>query len=109
LKTFGFCGSLFLAWTVICSACYSSVNLYNRGVEKQERGDLDGAIADYTNAIEINPDFSSAYYNRGIAWAKKEKYEQAIKDFEKVAQIDPHKRANAEKQIEACRIKFKKG
>ncbi len=39
----------------------------NRGVAKGELRDYDGAIADYTKAIEINPNYANAYYNRGIA------------------------------------------
>ena len=34
---------------------------------KLNNGDYYGAIADYTKAIELNPDDAAAYYNRGIA------------------------------------------
>ncbi|HGY5545329.1 MAG TPA: tetratricopeptide repeat protein, partial [Prochlorococcus sp.] len=34
---------------------------------KGKSGDLQGAIADYSKAIEINPQYANAYKNRGIA------------------------------------------
>lgn len=39
----------------------------NRGKAKFYEGDHDGAIADYSRAIELKPDLASAYYNRGLA------------------------------------------
>jgi len=44
---------------------------YGRGVAYGEKGEGDQAIADYTEAIRINPDFALAYYGRGIAYRKK--------------------------------------
>ena len=40
---------------------------YNRGNSKAKAKDYYGAIADYTKAIEINPNDAGAYYNRGIS------------------------------------------
>src|SRR5262245_10529468 len=39
----------------------------NRGVEWRAKGNLDRAIADYTEAIRIDPTFAGAYYARGNA------------------------------------------
>ena len=39
----------------------------NSAIEKYISGDHKGAITDYTNSIEINPDDSNAYINRDIA------------------------------------------
>ena len=36
-------------------------NSFNGGVEKYEQGDYQGAITDFTKAIEINPDFVNAF------------------------------------------------
>ena len=40
---------------------------FNQGVEKYEAGNYQGAIADWSKAIEINPQDAYAYYNRGNA------------------------------------------
>ena len=39
----------------------------NRGVAKVKSGDAQGAIADFDKAIEINPQNAVNYYNRGTA------------------------------------------
>lgn len=44
----------------------------NRGLVRKNRGDLNGAISDYSQAIKIDPNYAPAYYNRGRA-----QYEQA--------------------------------
>jgi Flp pilus assembly protein TadD len=38
---------------------------------RSEKGDLDRAIADYTEAIRLSPKFARAYYNRGVAEKRK--------------------------------------
>jgi tetratricopeptide (TPR) repeat protein len=50
---------------------------------------LDGAIADYTRAIELNPKYRDAYYNRAQGWAKKKQYDAATKDLQKTIELDP--------------------
>src|SRR5205809_4558337 len=63
----------------------SDEDLVNRGIEKGKDGDLDGAIADFTRASELDPKDDAPYYNRAQAkWLKKDSagaiadYTQAI-------------------------------
>ena len=44
---------------------------YNRGIAWRRKGDLDRAIADYDQAIKLNPRFSVAFNNRGNAFDDK--------------------------------------
>ncbi|MDR2597676.1 MAG: tetratricopeptide repeat protein [Treponema sp.] len=41
----------------------------------------DRAIADYSEAIRLNPKLAEAYYNRGYAYSKKGDHDRAIEDF----------------------------
>ena len=39
------------------------------------------AIKDYNKAIELNPNYASAFNNRGSTFNRMGKYEEAIKDY----------------------------
>ncbi|MBX2840929.1 MAG: tetratricopeptide repeat protein [Flammeovirgaceae bacterium] len=49
----------------------------------------DGAIEDFTKALEIDPENSNLYVNRGIAYQKFNNENLAIQDFYKALEIDP--------------------
>jgi len=67
---------------------YADVNL-NSGNAKYSKGDLDGAIADYTKAIELKPDVAGAYGNRGAAKQIKGDLDGAIADYTKAIELKP--------------------
>src|ERR1043165_6954939 len=64
--------------------------------EKWRRGkkDLDKAIAAYTEAIRLDPDFTEAYFQRGMCWADKPQRQlgKAIADFDETIKRDPKHR-----------------
>jgi tetratricopeptide (TPR) repeat protein len=65
----------------------------NRGTAWKNKGDYDRAIADYSKAIELDPQYALAYYNRGIAWKNKRDYGRAMADYNKLIELDPKEAA----------------
>jgi tetratricopeptide (TPR) repeat protein len=62
----------------------------NRGSEKYIGSDFQGAISDFTKAIELNPDFAIGYNDLGTAYAAKGDFEQAIKEYDKSIELFPN-------------------
>jgi tetratricopeptide (TPR) repeat protein len=54
------------------------------------KGDYDRAIADYTGALRIDPNYASAYNHRGNAYFFKGDYDRAIADYTGALRIDPN-------------------
>jgi tetratricopeptide (TPR) repeat protein len=49
----------------------------------------DRAIADYTQAIQLDPKSGRAYYGRGLVYRKKGDTDRAIADFTQAIKLDP--------------------
>ena len=62
---------------------------YNRGIARVDKGDLDGAIKDYNEAIRLKPDDANVYNNRGVARKAKGDLDGAIKDYNEAIRIKP--------------------
>jgi tetratricopeptide (TPR) repeat protein len=74
----------------------------NRGLAYNGKGEYDKAIADYTQALRINPNYVNAYFNRGNAYYYKKDYARARADYEKVLQLNPND-AGARNNLEVLR------
>jgi len=59
-----------------------------RGGAYQKKGDRESAIADFSQAIGIDPRQVSVYVNRGLAYRDKGDLDRAIADFSKAIEID---------------------
>jgi tetratricopeptide (TPR) repeat protein len=62
---------------------------YDIANNKSELKDYQGAIVDYTKAIELNTNYSDAYLNRGDTKTRIQDYQGAIADFSKVIELNP--------------------
>jgi len=58
-----------------------AAKLYNSGIRKFNGKEMNGAIADFTQAIEKQKDFHLAYMNRGSAYMEIKKFSEAVSDF----------------------------
>jgi tetratricopeptide (TPR) repeat protein len=61
----------------------------NRGVARQNKGDLDGALADYSRAIELNPHDATAYNDRGVVKVAKGDLDGALADYSRALELNP--------------------
>jgi tetratricopeptide (TPR) repeat protein len=66
----------------------SAQDLLARGNDKANKEDFEGAIEDYTQAIQRNSEYSLAYYNRGVAYRNSNETQNAIDDYTKAIRID---------------------
>ncbi|WP_017317370.1 tetratricopeptide repeat protein [Mastigocladopsis repens] len=64
--------------------------LYRQGEEKAQRGDYQGAIADFNQFLRLNPNGFKAYYNRGLARQKLGDYKGAMIDFDMYLRFNPN-------------------
>ncbi len=91
--------------------------LSDRGVAKWRLKQFDGAVADFTKAVSLNPDYALAYNNRGNVFMDLNRVEEAYRDFDKAIALSPgfgpaySNRANASQKLqrlEAAENDFRK-
>jgi tetratricopeptide (TPR) repeat protein len=66
-------------------------DLLKQAAEKQQNGDVDGAIALYNQVISIDPENYVAYHNLGIAYIIQKKWDAALEALIHAQLIDPTK------------------
>jgi tetratricopeptide (TPR) repeat protein len=62
-------------------------SLFDAGKAAYGRGDLEGAVRDFTHLIELEPDLPPGYYERGLAYARSGRLVEAAADFVKAAEL----------------------
>src|SRR5438876_6317118 len=95
------CESADVAPDATISACRSLLRLggidradqavifFDLGRAYDLNGDNDRAIANYSAAISLDPDFAWAYYDRGRAYYGKGEYERAVADNDAALRLEP--------------------
>jgi tetratricopeptide (TPR) repeat protein/tRNA A-37 threonylcarbamoyl transferase component Bud32 len=66
-----------------------AADYFYRGLIHDTMGDFAAAIADYSEAIRIDPELASVYNNRGNAEASLGNHDAAIADYSEAIRIDP--------------------
>jgi tetratricopeptide (TPR) repeat protein len=89
------CGALSLigmkpaaATPVLVSSQQQAETLYNQGILQHEKGNLEAAIALYTDSLELNPESVETYSARAGAWGNLEEYDAAIEDYSAAIELD---------------------
>ena len=60
-----------------------------KGLEANRRHDNDLAIVEFSDAIRLKPDDSTAHYNRAVAYSDKGDYDHAIADYTDAIRSEP--------------------
>jgi tetratricopeptide (TPR) repeat protein len=66
-----------------------SAPFFNKGMECYSKGDLSGAIFNWSLTIAIDPKDPNAYYSRAIVKNELYKWKSALKDYDKAIEIAP--------------------
>jgi tetratricopeptide (TPR) repeat protein len=67
----------------------TAITYKDQGDEHMRQGDYTQAIDAYSQAIELDPQYVSAYFGRGNAYNAQENYKAARADYERAIEIDP--------------------
>jgi len=65
------------------------LRLHNLYFDRGKDGRTQEAIADYTQALKLNPKYVDAYIERGYARVRTENFEGALSDFTQALQLAP--------------------
>jgi protein O-mannosyl-transferase len=63
---------------------------YNLGFALDQKGNVDGAIAQYEEALQIRPAYGAAHNNLGLALLGRGKVDEAIPHFQRALQLGPN-------------------
>ncbi|MBN1326683.1 MAG: tetratricopeptide repeat protein, partial [Candidatus Cloacimonetes bacterium] len=77
-------------WTRAIEITHNDEIPYNRrGVTYYHQGNYSKALADLTNALEINPDHYQSLYARGLVYQKMQQPKLAISDYSSALRLQP--------------------
>ena len=62
---------------------------FQAGAALHQEGRMEEAIAEYGEAIRLDPQLAMAYDNRGNAYAEMGQYRRAIQDYDEAIRLDP--------------------
>ncbi len=78
------------AETLITQANYKeAIAHFNRGINYIQQEKYDLALAQFTRAIELDPDYSEAYLGRGMIYTIREQWRPAFQDLNTAIRLNP--------------------
>lgn len=82
--------NIFPSTPISTESINTATDLSNQGQAKAEQQDYRGAITDFSQAIQLNPNEGDLYYQRGLILAELEDQEGALKDFDDAILRNPN-------------------
>jgi tetratricopeptide (TPR) repeat protein len=85
----------------------SPITVYNnRANARSAKGDYEGALADYDQALALNPRYAEVYANRGVLRLWLKKTSEAEADFARCVALDPDMKSSLEQRINQLQAQF---
>jgi len=78
-----------LSGIVLCNADRTASDWNSMGESYYNNGNYDDAIAAYSNAVDINPNFAEAWNNLGLAYEMVGRYNDAVSAFRHAVAVNP--------------------
>jgi tetratricopeptide (TPR) repeat protein len=76
---------------------------YNRGLAYALKGEYDHAIADYNQALALNPRYAETYSNRGAAYYREGNISKACADLRRACDLGECRSYNIRRSEGSCR------
>jgi tetratricopeptide (TPR) repeat protein len=70
-------------------AVKQATSLHTEGNLRAARGDFEGAIELYRQAVALFPDYAVAYYNMGVACSSAKRHEEAAEAYSEAIRLKP--------------------
>ena len=78
-----------LASSPLLEATNRATVLHRRGLWRRQIEQYDAALADFDRAIELNPDYTSAFTSRATTYDMTTRYNEALADYSRAIELDP--------------------
>ena len=65
------------------------MTFHNEISDSPEKGDVDTAVADFTEAIRLDPNNADVYYNRALVYYSEDNYARALADCRTALCLEP--------------------
>jgi len=72
------------------TATLNASTYYNKGEEYYNAENLVMAVGEFTNVIQVNPNYSNAFWYEGSSYNDLDQYQNGINDYGKTIQLGPY-------------------